>query len=455
MKTLKTLALGAAALASTGLTHAQTTIYLVASNGDRSPTQNAIGHLLGAGGNAWTYQGVGGSASGNTTTGSVGTPANSNYGAWNGTFQGQPVIIQTNFAGALTGISAIAGDTPQRFVASNGTGSGPLPDPTTSTNPAQYQVGTADLGLSTNFQSTSPFRGLYNGHLYNTIVEEKVGVSALVLVASPGFPADNITTQQAQTLYKNGYLSLAVFTGNPADENKFVFAIGRNQDAGQRYGTYGEFGLGTNTAVNVFQPVITGQLTTTDGNNYKYGGVASSHVLFPVAVTPGGIDSVSPGNGGYTTANDLAPTLTVTLGENAYKLYDADLGDFILPQAVAGYYIGYVTPNDYTTRIAGPTASDAVKPVLLKYNGVAYSTANIQNGLYTPWIYNRTLRRTGTGVAAFSGTPTEKSLKLAFYNALRDQIKNTDATNGGGIKLDAAFKVGRSTDGGSVFPTYY
>jgi len=448
MNTFKTLALSAAALATTGLAQAQTTIYLVASNGDRGPTQNAIGHLLAAGGNTWTYQGVGGSASGNSTTAGVGSPANSNYGAWKGKFQGQDVIIQTNYAGALTGISAVAGDTPQRFVASDGSGSGSVPDPTTATNPALYQTGIADIGLSTNFQSTSPFRGLYNGHLYNTIVEEKVGVSALVFVASPGFPADNITTQQAQALYKTGYLSLAVFTGNPTDESKFVFALGRNQDAGQRYGSYGEFGLGTNTAVKVYQPVITGQLTQPD-TNYKYGGVAGSHILFPVAVTPGGIDSVIPGNGGYTTANDLAPSLTVTLGENAYKLYDPEIEDYTLPDATGGYYIGYVTPNDFTNRILpfGGT--------LLKYNGVAYSTANIQNGLYTPWIYNRLLRRVGSGAAAFTGTPDEKNLKAAFYTALRDQIKNTDALVGGGIQLDSNFKVGRSTDGGAVYPLYY
>jgi hypothetical protein len=373
------------------------------------------------------------------------TAANSNYGAWNGTFQGQPVIIQTNYAGALTGISAVAGNTVQRFVASDGTGLGAVPDPTAPSTPqADYQTGIADLGLSTNFQSTSPFNGNYNGTFFSAIVEQKVGASGLVFIASPGFPASNITTQQAQQLYRNGYLPLAVFTGNPADETKFVFAIGRNADAGQRYGSYGEFGLGFNTAVSVYQPVITGQLT--DANGYKYGGTATSHQLWPVGVTPGGIDSVIPGNGGYQTAADLAPTLTTTLGPDAYKLVQE--GEALLPQSTGGYYIGYVTKNDYDQRIA-PHGG-----VLLKYNGVDYSTANIQNGLYTAWIYNRLLKRQGVGANAFTGTTAEKNLKNDFFNALYNQILNTDATNGGGILLNT-LRVERTTDGGSVYATYY
>ena len=448
MKLIKRLSAGALALAATAslASAAPVTIYIVASNGDRSPTQNAIGHLLAAGGNTWKYQGVGSVATGSSTSGSVGTPSNSNYGAWNGTFQGTPVTIKVTYAGALTGISAIAGNTVQRFVAVDGTGTTQPVDPTTATNQADYVTGVADIGFSTNFQSTSPFQGNYNGTFYNQIVEEKVGVSALVLVASPGFPATNITTQLAQQLFKVGSVPLAQFTGNPADKNKIVYALGRNADAGQRYGTYTEIGLGVNTVVNVYKPTIANQLTD-QTTGFKYGGTASSHVLFPVATTPGGIDSGVPGNGGFTTANDLAPNLTVTaLEPNAYKNNDPEFG-FLYPNATAGYYIGYVTPNDFTTRI------QPFGGVLLKYNGVDYSTANIQNGFYTPWIYNRILRRTGEGLTPFSGTTEEKTVKAAFYEALRNQILNVDATNGGGIKLDT-LEVGRSTDGGLVYPLY-
>lgn len=455
MKILKTLAIGALTLASSGLAQAApVTINIVASNGDRNPTQSAIGHILARQG-TWRYQGIGGSATGNSTTDPVGTPAQSNFGTWSGTFNGQEVLIQTNYAGALTGIAAVAGNIKQRFVAQGLlTWSGTVPDPTTSINPAEYSSEVADIGFSTNFQSTSPFNGWYGSPpvFYNPLVEVKVGVSPVVYVASPGFPGDNITSQQARSLYLNGLLPVSVFTGSATDKNKFVFAIGRNHDAGQRYISYLEPGLGVNTFVNVWQPTIEGQQAN---GSINYGGTATSHILWPVGVTPGGIDSQVEGNGGYTTANDLAPSLTVVLGENAYTL-DGGLtlgnGDPI----VAGYYIGYVTRNDFTTRIQPYGGKE------LKYNGVAQTVDNIRNGTYTQWIYNRIIRRTGTITGSFTaftgyadGGTAPASLKAAFYTELLNQILSTDATQGGGIKIDSSFLVERDTDGGNVFPTFY
>ncbi len=465
MNSLKTLAVGALSLASIGVASAApVTINIVASNGDRNPTQNAIAHILATSG-TWRYQGVGGSDTGGHLSDPVSTTvSNSNYGTWSGTFGGQEVLIQTNYSGALTGIAAVSGNIQQRFAnPSILTFSGSIPNPVTSTNPAEYVTQTADLGFSTNFQSTSPFKGWYGQPpvFYNTLVEEKVGVTPLVFVASPGFPANNITSQQVRSLYQTGYLALSVFTGNPSDQNKFVFAIGRNHDAGQRYIAYLEPGLGVNDYVNVWQPTITGQQTQA-GTGYKYGGTVNSQALWPVGTTPGGINSQVEGNGGYTTANDLAPALTVTLGAGAYTL-DGNLTVGDGEPVVAGYYIGYVTPNDYLQRI---------KPfggVLLKYNGVAYdedddgsNLVNVQNGRYTAWIYNRVLRRAGTvtgAATAFTGYTGGGSatalLKGTFYTQLRDKIINVDATRGGGVKIDANFKVERGTDGGAVVPNFY
>lgn len=463
MNHIKSLAVGALSLASAGLaTAAPVTINIVASNGDRNPTQNAIAHVLATSG-TWRYQGIQGSTSGSDLSAAIPSAASqSNYGTWSGTFQGQEVLIQTNYSGALTGIAAIAGNVHQRFInptVLNFTGT--APNPVSSTNPSDYVTQNADIGFSTNFQSTSPFNGWYGTPpvLYNPIVEEKVGVTPLVFVASPGFPGNNITSQQVRALYQNGYLALSVFTGNPADQNKFVFAIGRNHDAGQRYIAYLESGLAVNDFVTVWQPTISGQTTS---GGITSGGVVTSHVPWPVGTTPGGINSVLEGNGGFTTANDLAPALTVTLSEAAYTL-DGALSINDGDPVVGGYYIGYVTPNDYLQRI---------KPfggVLLKYNGVAYdedddgnNLINVQNGSYTPWIYNRILRRQGTltgSVTAFSsysngGTATA-ALKAAFYQQLRDKIINVDAIRGGGIKIDNDFKVERGTDGGNVYPRFY
>lgn len=441
MKTLKNAFLGTLLLGSISLASGQTVIRLVASNGDRVATQTAISNLLEPG---WTFQGINGNTS---SSGSLSVATGANFGAWNGTYSGNPVVIKVSYAGALAGVSAVAGNTDQRFVVGNGTGTGTLPNPLTGTVlNSDYEVGKADFGFSTNFQSTSPFNGVFEGVTYNPVVEEIVGVSPLGFFASPGFPTNgaNITTQLAQLLYTSGSVSLAQFTGDFAnDQNKIVYAIGRNTDAGQRFGAYTEVGLGTTTGVTVWQPTVSGATTT---SGITYGGTVTSHALWP-AETVSGIFSPL-GNGGFSSGALVAQNLTVTLGPDAYKgrYFDEDSNSYqyLYPNATAGYYIGYVTPSDATDRILGgnnvvPAGS---RGVALKYNGVDLTTANVQNGRYTAWLYNRILKpQSGlTGI------------KLTFANALRDRIKNVDAPAGGGIFYDSAFKVQRYTDGGLVVP---
>ncbi|MDB6073663.1 MAG: hypothetical protein JWO89_1303 [Verrucomicrobiaceae bacterium] len=430
---------------------AQTTIRIVASNGDRTATQTAISKLL----SSWVYRGVGGTAdSGTPSTLSVAT--GSNFGAWNGTYNASPVIIKVSYSGALAGIAAVAGAIDQRFVATDGTGSGGVNNPLTSTNPADYEVAKADFGFSTNFQSTSPFNGLFQGNTYSQVVEEIVGITPLGFYASPGFPGSpsssnpsfvpNITTQLARQLYTQGAVSLALFTGDWAtDKNKMVYALGRNTDAGQRYGAHTEIGLGTTTQVRQWFPAVSG--TTTGAGNIVYGGVASGHELWPVAQQPGTF-AVPLASGGYSSGALVAQNLTVTLDVNAYKsqYFDADTNQnlFLYPNATAGYYIGYVTPGDAANRILGgngvvPAAS---RGVALSFNGVANTTANVKNGSYTAWVYNRILKPQ----SGLSGN------KLTFANALRDQIKDVDAPSGGGLFDDATVFVRRLTDGGAVVP---
>lgn len=427
--------------------HAQTVIRIVGSNGDRTATQTAIANLLSAG---WTFQGTNGSA----TSANLSVATGSNFGAWSGTYAGNPVVIKVSYAGALAGIAAVAGNTDQRFVVSNGTGSGPVPNPLLGTNPGvDHEIGKADFGFSTNFQSTSPFNGVYQGVTYNTIVEEVVGVSPLGFYASPGFPGSpsssspsavpNITTQLAQLLYTSGSVPLALFTGDfTNDAEKWVYALGRNTDAGQRFGAYTEVGLGTSTAVRVYRPTFSTAQTTVSG--ITYGGVVGSHSLWPAETVS---DIFSPeGSGGFSSGALLAQHLTVTLGPDAYKgKYTEEGQDYFLhPNATAGYYIGYATPGDANNRILGQNGviPAANRGVALTFNGVALTDDNVRNGRYTAWLYNRILKPQ-TGLVG---------LKLTFANALRDRIKNFDAPSGGGLFDNATFKVQRSTDGGLVTP---
>jgi hypothetical protein len=146
----------------------------------------------------------------------------------------------------------------------------------------------------------------------------------------------------------------------------------------------------------------------------------------------------------------VADKLTVVLGSDAYKgAYwdeDSQTTQYLYPNATAGYYIGYVTPSDGDPRILGTTGVVPVanRGVLLSWNGAALTNANVQNGRYTAWIYNRILKS-----SSFNSTP---GLKLTFANALRDQIANVDATSGGGLFNNSSFKVQRYTDGGLVVP---
>lgn len=467
--TFKTLLAGLLLLASIGSASAQTVIRIVGSNGDRTATQNGIGHILNAG---WTFRGT----TGQWHAADLSTVATDNFGAWNGTYgvDNTPVIIKVSFSGALAGIAAVAGgQSTFRFVVTNGadgtdgsSAAGKVANPLTSSNPNDYETNKADFGFSTNFQSTSPYNGLFQGVTYSQVTEEIVGISSLGFYASPGFPGSpsssnpsyvpNITTQLARQLYQQGALSLALFTGDwTNDKNKIVYALGRNTDAGQRYGAYTEIGLGTSGQVRVWFPSVSG--TTTGAGSIVYGGTVDSHQLWPVSQQPGGIP-VPLGSGGFSSGALLAQNLTVTLSQSAYKgeyLDENNQTQQLYPNATAGYYIGYVTTNDATNRILGgngvvPLAN---RGVALTFNGVAHTAANVRNGSYTAWVYNRILKPQ----SGLSG------IALTIADALRDQIKTVDAAQGGGIlnsdPLDVPTPpnpvfVKRLQDGGDVVPRH-
>ncbi len=467
MKTLIRISMAAMALVFASSAVSQTVIRIVASNGDRTATQTAISKLLsnsagGPLGTGWAFQGINGyvrNASGVFTgsgTPSLGTATGANFGAWSGRIiaTSQDVVIKVSYAGALAGIQAIAGSVQQRFVVVDGNGTTTPPNPLTGTTlGTDYELGLADFGFSTNFQSTSPFNGTFQGVTYNPIVEENVGISPLGFYASPGFPGSpsssnpsfvpNITTQLAQQLYTGGSVSLAQFTGDwTNDGNKRVYAIGRNVDAGQRFGAYLENGIGFNQGVSVWLPAITGQTTT---SGITYGGTANTLAQWPVNTQPGSFP-VALGNGGYNSGATLAVPLTATLGPDAYKLkyFDEDLqqDEFLFPNATAGYFIGYLTPGDANSRVLGTTGVVPVanRGVALTYNGVANTTANVKNGTYTAWLYNRILKpQSLTSGPIFN-----------FANSLRDQIATVDAVAGGGFIDDATNFVKRTTDGGPV-----
>lgn len=488
MNPFKQAVIGAAVLATTGSAYSQTVIRFSASNGDRTATQTSIGKLL----TNWSYRGFNNvnvtSQAGGTAFTVPTSVTGSNFGIWRGTWNGQTVIIKTNYAGALAGIAAVAGNIDQRFIIGDGVPGAPgsgdpdnnsvliSPIATNAVEGTDFETGKVDFGFSTNFQSTSPFNGSFGGNFYQQIVEEVVGVSPLGFYASPGFPADNITTQQAQLLYSNGSLRVALFTGDwDAHREHIVYAIGRNTDAGQRYGAYAEIGLGTSSSVTVWDPravTVNGVTGGIEGdtvtNNIRSGGIVKNHKLWPAETISGQYSS--PGSGGFDGGATLAPVLTTKLGPGAYKGEYTEGGDTyeLYPDAAAGYYIGYLTPGDGNPRVLdlvkNPNFGQAGQPEYidagniapenqgkaLKYNGVENTSENVRNGRYTAWLYNRFLYPT-----SWKNT-NPATTQMQFGYALRDRVR-IDAPAGGGLIFEpnstgATFKVERYTDGGLVVP---
>ena len=411
MNILKSTIAAVATLALVSTASAQTEIFIAGSNGDRTATNTAIPKLL----------------TGTVTfAGNNANPLSANFGVFKGgSFNGTPVTIYVSYIGATGGVKAVAGSQTVKFVESTATGV--VPNPTGAGAPHQAVV--PDFTASTNFQATSPYQGLYQGTNYETLEDQLVGVTGIKFLASPGFPGDNVTSQALEALYLSGAQPLSLFTGNPADFNKTVYAIGRNSDAGQRYIALAEPKVGGSnvTAVNAvvkhWQPTITGAAAGVGG--FVTGGTVNSHVPWPVE-TISGVSSQFPGNGGYNSGANLAPALTVTIGPSVYTVEN--------PNATAGYYIGYLTPGDANS-IAIPNGA-----VELKYNGVSYSEDNVRNGKYTAWVYSHFLYK-----SSLSG------IKRQFADALANQVKTVDAVAGGGILLNTV-QVQRFSEGGNVTP---
>ncbi|MEK7949609.1 hypothetical protein [Luteolibacter soli] len=483
MKLSQSALLGFASLASILTVSADPiTIYFSASNGDRNATQVAISRLL----TSWSYQGTSGrfpATSGTLNpdgsyTGTDNTFRQSNFGTWNGTWNGHNVIIKTNFAGALSGIAAVANSTVQvRYDVTNGQGTTTVPSNLlTVSDTNQFALHKVDFGLSTNFQTTSPFNGEYNGLQYSTIKEVPVGISQLGFYGSPGIPIDNITSQQAKQLYDAGALPLSFFTGNwtNGDEHKWIYALGRNTDAGQRFAAQLEIGRsglgdqyayksatepltagGTGNAPLIESPAASGNWIANPSynadNSYQIGssvigGKVYSHANWPTE-TWSGITS----SGGHTSGANLATALTRTLADTAYKAADSN--------ATAGWYVGYVTPGDADATILGNGQGLArpanSKGVALKFNGIDNTVANVQSGRYTLWVYNRIVvpqpldgQGTFSGVVDVSGDPA--GFRAAFVEALANKIKTVVASQQG-VALDSSLKVYRLADGGTVY----
>src|SRR5262249_43453806 len=137
-----------------------------------------------------------------------------------------------------------------------------------------------------------------------------------------------------------------LFTGNSADTSH-VYISGRDNNSGTRVNTLGTTGFGIFSGPNMIQVNADGSMKVQGDagilGDYGYSGGGAVATQMGVDLTQGTSTDTAPGGtGGHFTV------------------------------------LGYLGVLDAATAVANGGT-------LLTYNGVAFSTANIKQGLYTFW----------------------------------------------------------------------
>jgi len=415
---MKSLLMSALALAITlGAVQAQTEIRITGATAFRTATLNALLNRFQAGGD-FRYAHDGSSFTGST------------YAVFEGTYPGVSgtTTVRTSFNGSVEGLDALVNSP----TADPGyLPSSVLPVGTSATGVVAPNVSTAGLvnqpshlAFSDVSKDSTPF-----GSAALEPSVPAVGVVVFTMLANDGAPANltNVTNKQFEALFKNGFEELSLFTGDSADNNKLVFACGRNDGSGTRTTYLAETGTGITTLVN------------------QYVGAAAGGEITYIKLTgptnePSTIWSQNTaGNGGYSSGSALrslfqnkSSAVDIYLGDTAVVGVDSpDLTDAIT-------LITFLSNGDAVTAITG-----GAKP--LAFNGVSITPANplgatdvnkVAYGAYTAWGYENLYR--------ISGLSTEQ---LAIDSDIRSNI--------GGLLGSAGIPIGtmrcsRAVDGGVV-----
>ena len=312
------------------------------------------------------------------------------------------MIFKTSYNGSTAGIRVVTRSSTVNWLPNSTPQSA---GGTTNASTATPESASADAAAVDTFQSSTVYTS-------PTLIDRRVGAGAYVFVAGKGAPANltNITALQAQALYGTGQQPLAFFTGSEADRTTLlpqtnqpaqVFATGRDYESGARLVALIETGIGGQTNIAQYKPVISGNFVT-------------SHALYP-AVTINGIYFPEGSDGNPSNGNIATGVLTKDTVTN-----------------LGGWYVSYLPTLDAFNAVAGGAAR------ILSYNGVPYSPAAVAEGSYTLWAYEHLLWKNGLTAVQNNG-----------LNALANQILNVDAT-----VLIGDLKVSRPLDGGVITTDY-
>lgn len=312
---------------------------------------------------------------------------------YKGTFGGKTYTIRTSWSGSVNGVrDVIQGLTTNTFF-------DPADADVTAAqaDPAAATAAGFLLTATGNSLGNAPEIGYSDVFSTSTTttgltVEDEVGIIPFKWFKNDGAPAglNNMTPSLARSLYGAiGEQPLMLWTGDSADSGTSVFAIGRNADSGTRITTMAECGHGVFRTVSQYTATVASDTITLSGTY---------------------------GNNGSSSGSGVAAILAAKSPGSAV--------------------VGYLGASDWAAAVTGGGTE-------LPWNGVTLGTAvgwenKIRSGQYTFWGYLHMNRMALSGDA------------LAFYNALRDQLKANPGSSL--IKDDAAMLVERSGDGSPVTP---
>jgi len=434
MKTRKLILAGLFGVLAAATAGAQTptVIYISGAPAARTPFSTAVYNTLLAGvsstGGTITYAFSG-------TLGKT-TLTNANALAFFGghlTVNGSnvPITVEVSYVGSSAGIQAIADQQPVQFLPTTATNSHTTtayPEPNGNSNPANYQSVVPQFTISDEFQKSTPWLGkntlntnFAGSQTYQTLHSDIVGILPYEFVTNVDAPAaiNNITPNQARILFETGLIPLSQLTGNHADENGYLYAVGRDIGSGLRTVFLSESGIGVQTGLIQYAPVTgtnVGTYTTNTGTQvsgtYTY---VTSQGVYPNEVVNG--VPLNNGDGGYGSFTPLQTVLASYSNSN---------GASIQTDGTAGWYVTPLAYSDARTAQAAGSHEVAWNGVFL--TGSAGGTlpagggasTNLAEGSYTFWSY--------LNLQYLSSTWSSNKAAANFEAAVGNDLITTDAT---------------------------
>jgi len=429
MKLVKSLAMGALALATVGSSFAATTVKVTGSTAFRKALYAAIVDQFGAANTVAAYKGS--------------NLPGANQAIFKNTATGDVVIAC--MAGSVGGINWVANSTQVAPVApfdpsystavgtawmdvsnlpasANVTVNADKSITTTSgvavSSPVWSSASTADFTMSDSLQGSTP----YKTPAMTSIGGGNIGVVEFMFAKGTAGNIDasaysrltNMTELAFQNLAANGQVNIGAFTGNAADKatGGQVILVGRDSDSGTRLATAFETGLNdVQTAMNQFKAFNSTSLQDNTTDVGLVGGI--------IADAEFAADTLS----GYSSGGMVNKVLNATVTSGA--LLSGTATPFVV--------VAYVGTGD----------KPASTSQYLSYNGVAWDSTQTATklGQYTFWTYEQAYYRSNIAAAP-----------KALADAIITKIKPLAGISAGVVT--SQMLCARNSEGAVVAPSF-